>query len=153
MMKGFSAIGLIRPKYSQNLGGVLRAAYCFGAAMVALEQCRASVTSATDTPKTPQTIPVLKVDDLKAVIPFNCTPIAVDLVDDAVELSNFTHPKQAFYVFGPEDGTIDESVLSWCQHRVMIPTRQCLNLAATVNVVLYDRQSKQKQSLISEGII
>lgn len=33
-------------------------------------------------------------------------------------------------------------VLDRCTHRVMVPTAFCMNLAATVNVVLYDRLAK-----------
>lgn len=41
-----------------------------------------------------------------------------------------------------EDGTLREKILSRCRDRVMIPTNGCMNLAATVNVVLYDRTAK-----------
>lgn len=51
-------------------------------------------------------------------------------------------PARAFYVFGPEDGTLGSDILSWCPQRLMVPTRTCMNLAATVNVVLYDRLAK-----------
>ena len=33
-------------------------------------------------------------------------------------------------------------MLSWCRDVVYIPTNGCMNLAACVNVVLYDRLSK-----------
>lgn len=42
-MKGFSAIGLVRPKYEENVGSVLRAAHCYGAAMVAIQGDRSGV--------------------------------------------------------------------------------------------------------------
>lgn len=81
-------------------------------------------------------------DDLRTFIPYDAVPVAVDLVDDAVSLPEFKHPQRAFYVFGPEDGTLGKSVLDWCSVRVMVPTHFCMNLAATVNVVLYDRLAK-----------
>lgn len=34
--RGYAAIGLIRPKTPANVGAVLRAAGCYGAAMVAI---------------------------------------------------------------------------------------------------------------------
>lgn len=76
------------------------------------------------------------------MIPFDAVPVAVDLVEGAVELPAFQHPTRAFYVFGPEDGTLGAATLHWCAHRVMVPTRGCMNLAATVNVILYDRMAK-----------
>lgn len=141
-MRGFTSIGLVRPKDANNVGSVLRAAFCYGAAMVAIQGDRSPVRASTDTPKAWRHIPVLRGDDLHALIPFDAVPVAVDLVDDAVELPAFQHPLRAFYVFGPEDGTLGKSVLDWCPHRVMVPTRSCMNLAATVNVVLYDRMAK-----------
>jgi tRNA(Leu) C34 or U34 (ribose-2'-O)-methylase TrmL len=82
-------------------------------------------------------------NDLSDVIPYGAIPVAVDLVDGAISLPQYYHPERAFYIFGPEDGTLGESVLSWCRDRIMVPTDYCMNLAATVNVVLYDRMVKR----------
>lgn len=57
----------------------------------------------------------------------------------------FQHPATAFYVFGPEDGTLGKDIRDWCPVRVMIPTRSCMNLAGCVNVVLYDRMAKAER--------
>ena len=45
------------------------------------------------------------------------------------------------------DGTLDSvnnitKITDWCRDVVYIPTDKCMNLAATVNVVLYDRLAK-----------
>jgi tRNA(Leu) C34 or U34 (ribose-2'-O)-methylase TrmL len=74
--------------------------------------------------------------------PYSAMPVAVDLVDGAKSLISFQHPNAAFYIFGPEDGTIPCSILEQCPIRIAIPTRHCINLAACVNVVLYDRMAK-----------
>lgn len=141
-MRGFASIGLVRPKDVANVGAVLRAAFCYDVSLVAIQGDRTPVRSHIDTPKAWRHIPVLRGDDLRAFIPFDAVPIGVDLVDDAVSLPAFQHPQRAFYVFGPEDGTLGKGILDWCAHRVMVPTRMCMNLAATVNVVLYDRLAK-----------
>lgn len=149
MTRGFAAIGLHNPKTPANVGSVLRAAMCYGAASVAISGDRIDgkqIKSACNTTATQRHIPVLR-GDLRDLIPYGAMPVAVDLVDDAWELPNFAHPESAFYIFGPEDGTLGEGILSWCPRRVMIPTRFCMNLAATVNVVLYDRMAKRGQSL------
>lgn len=148
-MRGFAAIGLVRPKDKANVGSVLRAAYCYEVAMVAIQGDRSAVRSHVDTTQAWRHIPVVRGDDLRMLVPFDAVPIAVDLVDDAKPLPSFQHPPRAFYIFGPEDGTLGSSVLSWCERRVMIPTRACMNLAATVNVVLYDRLAKSNQSAIA----
>lgn len=144
---GFVTVGLIRPKFSSNVGHILRAAYQFDASMVVIQDDRSHYpfTSPIDTPKAYRHLPVLGGPDLKAFLPADTVPIAVDLVDDAEDLPAFQHSRRAFYIFGPEDGTIPDDVLSWCQRRVKVPTKGCLNLAATVNVVLYDRRAKENR--------
>ena len=144
MSRGFASIGLSRPKHAENIGGVLRAATVYGAACVVIEGDRSDVRHCADTTKAWRHMPVFRGDNLFELCPYGAVPVAVDLVDDAIALPDFQHPEAAFYVFGPEDGTLGHRHLSRCAHRVMVPTRQCMNLAATVNVVLYDRMAKQR---------
>lgn len=139
---GFAAIGLDNPKCNQNIGAVLRAIGCYDASMLAIAGMRYS-RSLTDTMKIAKHKPVIHCEDLKSVIPFDCVPVAVDLVEGAVSLIDYQHPKRAFYIFGAEDATLEGRTLSWCRDKVYIPTTGCMNLAATVNVVLYDRMLKQ----------
>lgn len=140
--RGYTAIGLMRPKNRGNVGSVMRAAFCYGAAMVAIEGIRTTIEEPQDSHKAWRNMPVLRGDDMRAMVPYDAIPVAVDLVKDAENLISFQHPQRAFYIFGPEDGTLDDEVLSWCRHRLMVPTRVCMNLAASVNVVLYDRMAK-----------
>jgi tRNA(Leu) C34 or U34 (ribose-2'-O)-methylase TrmL len=58
-------------------------------------------------------------------------------------LVEFEHPQEAPYVFGPEDGGLPKAVRLLCHRFVASPTHHCLNLAAAVNVVLYDRRLKR----------
>lgn len=138
-------IGLYRPKFDHNIGGVLRAAGCYGADIVAIQASRAHHhvrNQAADTQKNWRHIPTIETEDLFATIPVGCIPVAVDLIDGAVNIVDFKHPKNAFYIFGPEDGTLGEKITAHCAHKIYIPTHFCMNLAASVNVVLYDRTSK-----------
>ena len=141
-MRGYAAIGLSGPKSSINVGAVLRAAGVYRAALVVVAG-RRYTRSRTDTMCAYRHIPLQQVLDLKACIPFDCVPVAVDLVEGAISLPEYQHPPRAFYVFGPEDSTLGKAVLGWCRDRVMVPTCGCMNLAAAVNVVLYDRMAKQ----------
>ena len=138
----FASIGLVRPKDKWNLGGVLRAAHCYNAKYVAIENLRAHIKCYQDTTKAYRHIPVTRGDDLFEMVPYGAVPVAVDLVEGAVDLPSFEHPERSFYIFGPEDGTLGSSITDRCPHKVMVPTQFCMNLAATVNVVLYDRLSK-----------
>lgn len=141
-MRGFAAIGLDNPKNGVNVGSVLRAAGCYGASMVAVSGPRPNHylhRMPTDTQKAVRRIPTQKVDDLRLVIPHGCVPVAVDLVEGATPLQDYTHPQQAFYIFGAEDATLGNRITDWCRDSIYIPTAGCMNLAATVNVVLYSR--------------
>jgi len=134
------------PKTDINVGHVLRAAGVFQADMVAIAGHRYS-RSCTDTMKAHLHVPLLQVDDLHDVVPFDCVPVAVELVDYAVSLTGYKHPERAFYVFGAEDATLGRRVLSWCRDVIYIPTNGCLNLSACVNVVLYDRLCKSNPAV------
>lgn len=140
--RGYSAIGLHQPKNSLNIGEALRACGCYDVSLFGVSGTRYK-KSPVDTQKAFKHLPFIQCDNLKDIIPFDCIPIAVDLIPSAKSLIKYTHPDRAFYVFGPEDGTLGENVLSWCRDVIYIPTRYCMNLAAAVNVVLYDRLAKR----------
>ena len=142
-MRGYSCIGLYMPKNSLNIGSVLRASGNFEASFVAVCGKRYQ-KSCTDTMKQYKHMPLFHVEDLRRAIPYECVPVAVDIIDGAIDLRKYTHPERAFYIFGPEDGTLREEITSWCRDTVYVPTNQCMNLAGTVHVVLYDRMLKCK---------
>ena len=140
-MRGFSSIGLLAPKINANVGGALRAAACYGASSIIIQGARyhrncADVTAAH------RHIPLFHCDNLHDMIPFDAVPIAIEFDPGSVSLFEFQHPERAFYIFGPEDGSLGAKTTSWCKHKVFVPTKFCMNLAATVNVVLYDRAFK-----------
>lgn len=146
-MRGFACIGLHNPKNEVNVGAVMRAAGCYGASLVAISGRRFR-RHCTDTAKAWRHLPVVHgLETVFDAIPYDCVPVAVDLVDGAVSLPYYAHPERAMYIFGPEDGTLGATVLGRCRDRVMVPTRHCMNLAATVNVVLYDRLAKRANAL------
>lgn len=141
-LRGYAAIGLSNPKTHANVGAVLRAAGCFGAALVVATGKRWA-RSSTDASGAYLDLPFVQSNDLRECVPFDCVPVAVEIIEGAIPLPDYKHPDRAFYVFGPEDGDLGEKTLSWCRDVVYIPTIGCLNLAATVNIVLYDRLLKR----------
>lgn len=137
-------LGIINPKNAQNMGSILRAAGCYGVDAIFYTGQRFGYAKkfATDTQNSGQRIPLVGCENLQEIKPHNAKVIAVELIEGAQPLPTFKHPDNAFYVFGPEDGSIKNDTLSWCDDAVYIPTNGCMNLAATVNVLLYDRLAK-----------
>ncbi len=143
-MSGYAAVGLVHPKFDTNVGGAMRACACYGASLVLYQGHKVHRVS-TDVHNTYKKIPLLKVDSIVDSFPFDCVPVAVDLLPEAESLIEYEHPRRALYIFGPEDGTLGKSVWQKCRDIVYVPNVDglCMNLAATVNVVLYDRMAKE----------
>lgn len=149
-----AAVLLIDPKYPHNVGGVLRACAVFDAIRLVWTGDRVPAPETwpkgARLPREERMKAYRKVkvgqgaqnDAVSTLAAWGYTPVAVELRDGAEDLREFVHPAQALYVFGPEDGSIPKGVLTVCHRFVRIPSDGCLNLAAAVNVVLYDRLSK-----------
>ncbi|WP_132699803.1 RNA methyltransferase [Reinekea marinisedimentorum] len=145
MQEEFACIGLTNPKSASNLGSVLRAAGCFGADEVWYHGNRIEYAKkyATDTQLAAERVALVKVESFIEQKPIDVKLVCVELTVGATPLAEFTHPEKALYVFGPEDGSISQEVVSKADAVVYIPTHDCLNLAATANIVLYDRATKR----------
>ncbi|KJG27937.1 TrmH family RNA methyltransferase [Photobacterium angustum] len=142
--QGYSCIGLFNPKTPENVGSVMRAAGCYAVNSVFYTGTRYDHAAqfCTDTKKASLDIPLIGVEDLKKIIPIGCVPVAVDLIEGAKALPDYKHPKRAFYIFGPEDGTLKKEITDFCRETIYVPTNGSMNLAAAVNVILYDRLAK-----------
>lgn len=138
------SIGLVNPKNPVNVASILRAAGCYGVASVFYtgQRYRFAKDFNADTKAFHKVIPTVGVDNLRDVVPEGASVVAVELVEGAEPLPRFEHPENAFYILGPEDGSVGEDTLLWCDYVVYVPTYSCMNLAATANVLLYDRLSK-----------
>lgn len=152
MTKPFAYIGLVNPKSPENVGMVMRAAGCYEANKVFYTGVRFDRARQffTDTKNMHEKIPLQRAEDLLVTVPEGTSIVAVELVEGASPLIDFRHPDQAYYIFGPEDGSLSQSILDACHHVVYIPTVGCMNLAATVNVVLYDRLAKSVGTVIED---
>ena len=142
-------LGICDPKSPTNVGAIMRAAGCYGIGKVLYtgERFDRAVKFQTDTKKVAAYIPLLKVESFLDHKTKNTKVVCVELAEGAELLPDFVHPESAIYIFGPEDGSIEQDLIDQADSVVYIPTITCMNLAATVNVVLYDRMVKmQKQN-------
>ena len=142
------AIILTNPKYAANVGAAVRAASCFGAKQVWWTGNRVKLDDGQRLPREERLKGYRDVEMRQFDYPFEhfkgegIVPVAIELVDNAEWLFSFEHPKNAVYVFGPEDGSIEQVYRRHCHRFVKIPMRHCANLAAAVYLVLYDRAFK-----------
>jgi|TARA_B110000977_G_C11065371_1_gene487617 tRNA(Leu) C34 or U34 (ribose-2'-O)-methylase TrmL len=137
-------IGLVNPKSPTNVGAILRASGCFGVSSISYSGNRLNraLPFNTDTQNNAGNIPLIHKGSVLDHLPRGTKIICVELVEGAIPLPSYTHPLNAYYVFGPEDGSVSQAIIDKADDVVYIPTVGCLNLAATVNVVLYDRLAK-----------
>jgi len=148
-------IALTDPKTPTNVGSVMRAAGNYKVDQVLYSGNRYDHAAKfnrpqhnTDTRNMRNKIPLTQVDDFINIkdllenISSDTKIICVDLVEGAIPLPHFNHPEEALYIFGPEDGTISQEVIDVADDVVYVPTTGCMNLAASVNVLLYDRLAK-----------
>jgi len=146
------AIILNNPKYAANVGAAVRAASCFGAKQVWWTGNRVSLDSGERLPREERLRGYKDVQLKQFDYPFEhfkekgIVPVAIELLPGSECLFDFVHPERAIYVFGPEDGSIDQVTRRFCHRFVKIPTAHCTNLAAAVYLVLYDRAIKRYQS-------
>lgn len=143
-MSNKTTIGLVNPKSPSNVGSIMRASGCYQVSSVFYTGSRYTHAAKfhTDTKNATATIPLSETDSLLSCVPEGAKIVCVDLVEGATSLPEFKHPENAYYIFGPEDGTIDQELIDNADAVVYVPTIGCMNLAATVNVVLYDRLAK-----------
>lgn len=152
--RGYAIVALDGPTDPINVGHTLRAAMCFDTRLVVLANADPSIKLrrlSTDPGRTWRHTPVMSVDSVFESLPYNCTPVAIELTDDAEDLVDFQHPERACYIFGPENGSLSEEALKRCDRVLKIPVSLPLNLAATVNVVLYDRMLKMRRPELRPG--
>ena len=148
------AVVLCNPKYDYNVGGVVRAASCFGIHQVWFTGQRVSIAQPDGKkyrlPREERMKDYQHVSLVSHDLPFRrfrrCTPVAVELRSSSESLHDFEHPDDAVYVFGPEDGSIPKGLLHVCHRFVVIPSRHCVNLSQAVNIVLYDRTLKRERT-------
>lgn len=153
-------LGLVNPKTPVNVGGIMRAAGCYRVDSVCYTGKRYELAAKSgdaqydvDTKDAAKRIPLTGVESLLEQVPAGASIVCVDLVVGATPLPHFVHPEHAFYIFGPEDGTVPQGLIDAAEHVVYVPTVGCMNLAASVNVLLYDRLAKSSQVQADDALI
>lgn len=146
------SIGLLNPKSPENVDGVLRAAgnYRVNQVYYTGQRYPRSLALNPDTPKmrrkVSEDVMLHCVDNLLDVLQPQMQLVCVEFALNAQPLPDFVHPDNACYVFGPEDGSLSQTLIDRADAVVYVPTVGSMNLAASVNVLLYDRLCKLPHS-------
>jgi tRNA(Leu) C34 or U34 (ribose-2'-O)-methylase TrmL len=135
---------LINPKYAHNVAAAIRACSCFGISSLVWTGGRVDPKQYDRLPREERMKGYKDVEWVQSAYPFDfypkcVVPVCVEIGNGAMNLVDFSHPPQAVYVFGPEDGGVPQVIRRFCHHFIYIPSYHCLNLSAALNVVLYDR--------------
>jgi len=153
------AIVLVNPKFPHNVGATVRSASCWGIEQVWWTGDRIRLDEKKRLPREERMRGYKDVELIQFNNPFDqfnlddVVPVAIELQKGAESLPNFEHPKNAVYVFGPEDGSIPATFKKFCHRFVVIPTRHCLNLSVAVSIVLYERQRQLQPNLTIEDTL
>jgi tRNA G18 (ribose-2'-O)-methylase SpoU len=140
-VRGYFGIGAERISKALNLGNLMRSAHGFGAAFTfTIGADYQALEARADTSKGAQHLPHYNwASPAELVLPKGCRLVGVELLDDAIDLPSFRHPKCAAYVLGPERGSLSPEIVGRCDYVVRIPTSFCVNLAMAGAIVMYDR--------------
>ena len=147
------AVVLQNPKFAHNVGAVLRACSCYGIPQLIFTGTRvpmpgdAGGKKGVRLPREERMKGYKDVELVNTDYPFDrfddsIPVVGIELVPGASPLTWHEHSDHCIYVFGPEDGGINKAFRRHCHQLLYIPARHCLNLAAAVYTVLYDRQHK-----------
>lgn len=139
--RGYFAIGAERSSKALNLGNLLRSAHAFGASFTfTIGATYQALEAKADTSKGAQHLPHYDWGNpQELILPAGCKLVGVELLDEAIDLPSFHHPRRAAYVLGPERGSLSPELVARCDYVVRIPTVFCINLAMAGAIVMYDR--------------
>ena len=144
------SIMLCNPKNAYNVSMTQRIASCYGWQQVWYTGDRVSLDLAgkkrlprEERMKGFKQVEIIQYDRPLDQFGRDVVPVAVEVRANSEKLHHFEHPDNAVYVFGPEDGSIPEGVLTHCHRFLVIPVRFCLNLATAVSTILWDRALKR----------
>jgi len=139
--RGYFAIGAERMSKSLNLGNLMRSAHGFGASFTfTIGATYQALEARADTSKGRDHVPHFDWRTLADMqLPNGCKLVGIELIEDAIDLPSFRHPKRAAYILGPERGSLSQELLGRCDYTVKIPTKFCVNVAMAGAVVMYDR--------------
>ena len=141
-VRGYFAIGAEGISKAMNVGSLWRTAHAFGASFMFTVGAvyRRDEGGKADTSDSSAQVPLYHFTDVRSlVLPRDCRLVGVEVLEGAIDLPAFHHPRCAAYVFGPERASLSPVLVERCEYVVRIPARFALNVAIAGALVMYDR--------------
>ena len=145
--RGYFGIGVEGVSKPLNVGSLVRSAHAFGASFVfTLAAAYTADAGRADTSDALGQLPFYRFDSVESMhLPEGCALVGIELLDTAVDLPSFRHPRCAAYVLGAERASLSPALSECLDHVVRIPTRFALNLAVACAIVMYDRMLSMRR--------
>ncbi|MGB0718887.1 MAG: RNA methyltransferase [Bdellovibrionales bacterium] len=141
-MRGYFGIGVEGISKEQSLGNLARSAHAFGASFffTVAPALDVDLMRVSDTSDAFDHVPYFQYDGVESFdLPDQCALVAVELIEDSIDLPSFRHPTRAAYVLGPEMGNVSDAMLARCDYVIKIPMKFCVNVGVAGALVMYDR--------------
>ena len=141
---GFFGIGIMNNVDELNIGTLWRSAYILGASFIFTVDKKYKKQT-TDVVNAWQKIPLYHydgIDDLIANLPYDTPLIGIELDEDAVAITDFSHPHRCAYLLGNEQSGLPQHVLDKCHRLIQLPGDYSLNVSVAGSIVMYDRLAK-----------
>ncbi len=141
---GFYGIGIEQGKCEFNYWTLFRTAQILNADFLFVIGKRFK-PGVPDTMKSYRHIPTysyINFEDFNSHRPFDCVLIGVELIESAINILEYKHPKRAIYLLGSEDNGLSHDALTSCQDIVKLSGERSMNVAVAGSIIIYDRINK-----------
>ena len=145
--RGYFGIGVEGLSKAVNAGNLFRCAQGFGASFLfTIGAAYERRDAPTDTSNAAAQLPLYEFASSEEMrLPEGCQLVGLELLDDAIELPTFCHPRRAAYVLGPERGSLSPALVARCDFVVKIPTSFAINVAVAGAIAMYDRMASLRR--------
>lgn len=144
----FFGIGIQNGKTPENLGVLWRSAQNLGASFIFTIGNRYA-KQACDTHNAVKSMPYFHYNtfnDFYQHLPKGAMLVGVELINQAVDLETFHHPRRCVYLLGAEDHGLSKMAIEKAHHLVKFKSELSLNVSVAGSIVMYDRGLNKPRS-------
>ncbi len=152
MRRGYFGVGIEEGKYKVNYGTIFRTAQIMGAdfCFIIGSSCKKMVT---DTMHSYNNMPIFQYKDSQDFLdhlPMGVKLVSIEMGENAVELSDFKHPKNAVYILGNEKEGVSKDIIEKSHAIVKLKGENSMNVAVAGSIVIYDRVTTRSHGKVTK---